>query len=61
MAPICRPAVPVVSARLGHSDMHTTLCIYGHMIPGQDDEAVCKWGEYQQRNRPAGRPTKSVQ
>ncbi len=53
--------VPAVSARLGHSDMQTTLRIYGHMIHGQDDEAVRKWEEYQQRNRPAGQPTKSVQ
>lgn len=26
--------LPAVSARLGHSDMQTTLRIYGHMIPG---------------------------
>jgi len=31
---------PAVSARLGHSDMQTTLRIYEHMIHGQDDEAV---------------------
>lgn len=53
--------VPAVSARLGHSDMQTTLRIYGHMIHGQDDEAVRKWEEYQQQNRPANSPTKSVQ
>lgn len=53
--------LPAVSARLGHSDMQTTLRIYGHMIPGQDDEAVRRWEEYQQRNRPASQPTKSVQ
>ena len=44
--------LPAVSARLGHSDMQTTLRIYGHMIHGQDDEAVRKLEEYQQRNRP---------
>jgi site-specific recombinase XerD len=53
--------LPAVSARLGHSDMQTTLRIYGHMIHGQDDEAVRKWEEYQQRNRPASQPTKSIQ
>ena len=53
--------LPAVSARLGHSDMQTTLRIYGHMIHGQDDEAVRKWEEYQQMNRPTTQPTKSVQ
>ncbi|HUA59308.1 MAG TPA: tyrosine-type recombinase/integrase [Verrucomicrobiae bacterium] len=53
--------LPAVSARLGHSDMQTTLRIYGHMIPGQDDEAVRKWEEYQQRNRPVRQPAKTVQ
>jgi antibiotic biosynthesis monooxygenase (ABM) superfamily enzyme len=53
--------LPAVSARLGHSDMQTTLRIYGHMIPGQDDEAVHKWEESPQRNRPASQSTKSVQ
>ena len=37
--------------------MQTTLGIYGHMIHGQDDEAVRKWEEYQQRNRPTGQGT----
>jgi len=53
--------LPAVSARLGHSDMQTPLRIYGHMIHGQDDEAVRKWEEYQQINRPTSLPTKSVQ
>jgi integrase len=53
--------LPAVSARLGHSDMQTTLRIYGHMIHGQDDEAVRKWEAYQEQNRPASLPTKSVQ
>jgi hypothetical protein len=53
--------LPAVSARLPHSDMQTTLRIYGHMIHGQDDEAVRKWEEHQQRNREASLPTKSVQ
>lgn len=53
--------LPAVLARLGHSDMQTTLRIYGHMIHGQDDEAVRKLEEYQQRNRPTNQPTKTVQ
>jgi hypothetical protein len=41
--------------------MQTTLRIYGHMIHGQDDEAVRKWEEYQQRNRIAAEMISSVQ
>jgi integrase len=43
----------VVSQRLGHSSMRVTADIYSHAIHGQDDEAVRRWEEYQQRNRPA--------
>jgi integrase len=32
--------VPVVSARLGHSDSGTTLRVYAHALPGQDGIAV---------------------
>jgi integrase len=42
----------VVSRRLGHSSVRTTADIYVHEIHGQDDEAVQKWEEYQERNRP---------
>jgi site-specific recombinase XerD len=52
--------LPAVSARLGHSDMQTTLRIYGHMIHGQDDEAVRKWEEYQRKSRMA-QPSDTVQ
>jgi hypothetical protein len=38
-----------VSARLGHSSMRTTQEIYGHMIPGQDDEAARRWDEFQKQ------------
>ena len=48
-----RPAT--VSARLGHSSIGTTAEIYAHAIHGSDDEAVRKWEEYQQRNRPRTR------
>ncbi|MGH9658745.1 MAG: tyrosine-type recombinase/integrase, partial [Bryobacteraceae bacterium] len=52
--------LPVVSARLGHSSVRVTADIYSHAIHGQDDEAVRRWEEYRQRNRPS-QPTKSVQ
>jgi integrase len=44
--------LPVVSQRLGHSSVRVTADIYSHAIHGQDDEAVRRWEEYQQRNRP---------
>lgn len=44
--------LPVVSQRLGHSSVRTTADIYAHAIHGQHDEAVRKWEEYQERNRP---------
>ena len=53
--------VAAVSARLGHKSIRTTLDIYGHMIHGQDEEAVRKWEEYQRQNREASQPTKSIQ
>ena len=43
--------LPVVSQRLGHSSVRVTADIYSHAIHGQDDEAVRRWEEYQQRNR----------
>jgi integrase len=45
--------LPVVSQRLGHSSVRVTADVYSHAIHGQDDEAVRRWEEYQQRNRPA--------
>ena len=45
--------LPVVSQRLGHSSVRVTADIYSHAMHGQDDEAVRRWEEYQQRNRPA--------
>jgi integrase len=53
--------LPAVSARLGHSSIRTTAEIYSHAIHGSDDEATKKWEEYQQRNRVANQPVKSVQ
>jgi integrase len=44
--------LPAVSARLGHNNVRTTAEIYAHEIHGQDDEAVRKWEEFQQKNRP---------
>jgi integrase len=43
----------VVSQRLGHSSVRVTADVYSHAIHGQDDEAVRRWEEYQQRKRPA--------
>ena len=34
----------VVSRRLGHIRVSTTLDIYGHFIPGMQDEAVMRIG-----------------
>ena len=44
-----------VSKRLGHSSVRVTADIYSHAINGQDDEAVKRWEEYQQRHR-GGKP-----
>jgi integrase len=41
----------VVSQRLGHSSGRVTADVYSHAIHGQDDEAVRRWEECQQRNR----------
>ena len=53
--------VAAVSARLGHSSIRTTLDIYGHMIHGQDEEAVRKWENYQEQNRAISPAIKVVQ
>ena len=53
--------VPAVAARLGHSSIRTTLDIYGHMIHGQDEEAVRQWEHYQQQHRATSAVTKTVQ
>ncbi len=45
--------LPVVSQRLGHSSVRVTADVYAHAIHGQDDEAVRRWEDHQQRNRPA--------
>lgn len=51
----------VVSQRLGHSSVRVTADIYSHAMHGQDDEAVRRWEEYQQRNRVERQPPKCVQ
>ena len=53
--------VAAVSARLGHTSIRTTLDIYGHMIHGQDEEAVRKWEQYQRQNRALSPVIKIVQ
>ena len=48
-------ALPVVSARLGHSSIRTPQEIYAHMIHGQDDAAAQMWEEFQRKNVPEKR------
>ena len=52
--------LPVVSARLGHSNIRTTADTYVHAIHGQDDEAVRRWEEYRRGTRPS-QPANAVQ
>jgi hypothetical protein len=35
--------------------------MYGHMIPGQDDDTARNWEERHQRNRPASQQTRIMQ
>jgi integrase len=53
--------VAAISARLGHSSIRTTLDIYGHMIHGQDEQAVRLWEQYQRENRLASAVPRTVQ
>lgn len=48
-------ALPVLSARLGHSSVRVTDAVYSHAIHGQDDGDVRKWEESQKRNLAATR------
>jgi integrase len=41
--------IPVVSERLGHSSVRTTVEIYTHALHGQDDDAALRWDEFQRR------------
>jgi integrase len=41
--------LPVVSERLGHSSIRTTVDVYAHALRGQDDEAARRWDEFQRR------------
>jgi integrase len=40
---------PVVSERLGHASIRTTVDIYAHALRGQDDDAARRWDEFQRR------------
>jgi site-specific recombinase XerD len=53
--------VAVVSARLGHKSIGTTLDIYSHMTHGQGKEAVQKREQYQRQQREASGVGKTVQ
>ena len=39
--------LPVVSERLGHSSIRTTVDVYTHALRGQDDDAARRWDEFQ--------------
>ena len=41
--------LPVVSERLGHSSIRTTVEAYAHAVRRQDDEAARRWDEFQRR------------
>ena len=32
--------IKTISSRLGHADITTTLQVYGHILPGQDEKAA---------------------
>ena len=38
--------LPVVSARLGHSDLNVTARIYSHMLPDDDARAADAWNRW---------------
>jgi hypothetical protein len=40
---------PVVSERLGHASIRTTVDVYAHALRGQDDDAARRWHEFQRR------------
>ena len=44
--------LPVVSERLGHSSIRTTVDVYTHVLRGQDDDAARRWDEFQRRGTP---------
>lgn len=48
--------LPVVSARLGHGSIRTSMEIYSHMIHGQDDAAADRWDAYKKRRQPPAAP-----
>ena len=42
-------ATTTVSARLGHSNVRTTLEIYAHALRGEDDKAAAAYDEYREK------------
>jgi len=49
-----------VSARLGHSSVHTTADIYSHAIRGKDHAAAQCWDNIMQRSRAETEKTKTL-
>jgi integrase len=45
----------VVSRRLGHADVQTTLEMYAHVTEEADQRAVAEWVSFTTGWRPAGR------
>ena len=52
--------LPVVSERLGHSSVRTTVDVYAHALRGQDDEAALRWDAFQRRGT-GPRPERKLQ
>jgi integrase len=49
---------PVVSERLGHASIRTTVDVYAHALRGQDDDAARRWDEFQRRGTEGNLETK---
>ncbi len=44
-----------ITAYLGHASIQTTFDLYGHLMPGNEDEAVALVDAYLERGRVVGR------
>ena len=43
--------ITVISERLGHSDTNMTFNTYSHMLPKDEDQAVCSLNQLKQSNK----------
>lgn len=46
-------ALPAVSKRLGHSNVHVTATVYAHALPADEMAAADIWGEAMKKAKPA--------